>query len=134
MLQGLTLPPLIRFLKLPNDDSSEREEAKARLKAARAALTRLDELSTEEWVEKEIADDLRLHFSDQDRRFTAQYHGTEDGASQEQRAASHQRLKIELISAERHTIIELRNQGVINDEVMRKIQHDLDLEELRLQP
>ena len=134
VLQGLTLPPLIRFLKLPNDDSSDHEEAKARLKAARAALTRLDELSTEDWVEKEIADDLRLHFSDQDRRFTAQYHGTEDGTNQEQKALSHQRLKIELIGAERHTIIELRNQGVINDEVMRKIQHDLDLEELRLQP
>ncbi len=134
VLQGLTLPPLIHFLKLPNDDSSDHEEAKARLKAARAALTRLDELSTEDWVEKEIADDLRLHFSDQDRRFTAQYHGTEDGANQEQKALSHQRLKIELIGAERHTIIELRNQGIINDEVMRKIQHDLDLEELRLQP
>ena len=134
VLQGLTLPPLIRFLKLPNDDTSDREEAKARLKAARAALTRLDELSTEEWAEQEIVDDLRLHFSDQDRRFTAQYQGSEDGANQEQKATAHQRLKIELINAERHTIIELRNQGVINDDVMRKIQHDLDLEELRLQP
>lgn len=134
VLQGLTLPPLIRFLKLPNDDGADREEAKARLKAARAALVRLDELSTEEWVEQEMIDDLRLHFSDQDRRFTAQYQGTEDGADHEQKATSYQRLKIELIGAERHTIIELRNQGVINDEVMRKIQHDLDLEELRLQP
>ncbi len=81
-----------------------------------------------------MVDDLRHHFSDQDRRFTAQYHGTEDGADQEHRAIAYQRLKRELISAERHTIIELRNEGVINDEVMRKIQHDLDLEELRLQP
>ena len=134
VIQGLTLPQLVRSLKLPNDDSANREEAKARLKAARAALARLDELSTEDWVEQEMADDLHLHFSDQDRRFTAQYHGSEDGENQEQKAASYQRLKIELIGAERHTIIELRNQGVINDEVMRKIQHDLDLEELRLQP
>ena len=134
VIQGLTLPLLIRRLKLPNDESADREEAKARLKAARAALTRLDELSSEEWVEKEMVDDLRLHFSDQDRRFTARYHGTEDGANQELKATTYQRLKIELIGVERHTIIELRNQGIINDEVMRKIQHDLDLEELRLQP
>ncbi len=134
VLQGLTLPQLIHFLKLPEDDSLTREEAKARLKAARAAIARLDELSTEDWVEQEIVDDLRLHFSDQDRRFTAQYQGSEDGVNQEQKATSYQRLKIELISSERHTIIELRNQGVIDDEVMRKIQHDLDLEELRLQP
>ncbi len=134
VLQGLTLPQLIRRLRLPTDDSAEREEAKARLKAARSALARLDELSTEEWVEQEMVDDLRLHFSDQDRRFTARYHGTEDGADQEHRATAYQRLKMELISAERHTIIDLRNQGIINDEVMRKIQHDLDLEELRLQP
>lgn len=39
-----------------------------------------------------------------------------------------------LIGAERRTIFDLRNQGIINDEVMRKIQRDLDLEELRLQP
>lgn len=134
VVQGLTLPLLIRRLQLPNDESADREEAKARLKAARAALTRLDELASEDWVEQEIVDDLRLHFSDQDRRFTARYHGTEDGANQEQKATAHQRLKIELIGAERRTIIELRDQGVINDEVMRKIQHDLDLEELRLQP
>jgi CPA1 family monovalent cation:H+ antiporter len=134
VLQGLTLPPLIQGLKLPDDGSSTREEAKARLKAARVALARLDELSAEEWVEQEMIDDLRLHFSDQDRRFTAQYQGTEDGVNQEQKASVYQRLKIELISAERHAIIELRNQGVINDEVMRKIQRDLDLEELRLQP
>ena len=134
VIQGLTLPLLISRLKLPNDETADREEAKARLKAARSALTRLDELSSEDWVESEMVDDLRLHFTDQDRRFTARYHGTEDGVNQEQRATAYQRLKIELISTERHTIIELRNQGVINDEVMRKIQHDLDLEELRLQP
>ena len=134
VIQGLSLPLLIRWLKLPVDTSAEQEEAKARLKAARVALSHLDELSSEDWVPRDVVEDLRSHFSDEDRRFTARYHGTKDGDSQEQRAVAYQRLKIELIGAERRTIIDLRNQGVINDEVMRRIQHDLDLEELRLQP
>ncbi len=134
VIQGLSLPSLIRWLKLPVDTSAEHEETEARLKAARAALSRLNDLSSENWVPHDIVEDLRFHFLDQDQRFTARYHGTEDGENQEQRAVLYQRLKIELIGAERRTIIDLRNQGVINDEVMRKIQHDLDLEELQLQP
>ncbi len=134
VVQGLSLPPLIRLLKLPGDTSEEHEEAKARLKAARAAMARLDELSSEEWIYPDIIEDLRSHFSDQDRRFTARFHNTEDGDDQERRAESYQRLKIELIGAERRTIIDLRNRGIINDDVMRRIQRDLDLEEVRLQP
>ncbi len=134
VVQGLSLPPIIRWLKLPTDTSSEHEEAKARLRAARAALSRLDELSSEDWVQDDVVEDLRSHFSDQDRRFTARYHGTEDGENQEQRATSYQRLKIELIGAERRAITDLRNQGIINDDVMRKVERDLDLEEVRLQP
>jgi len=134
VVQGLSLPPLIRLLKLPGDTSTEHEEAKARLKAARAAMTQLDELSSEEWIYPDIIEDLRSHFSDQNRRFTARFHSTEEEDDQERRSESYQRLKIELIGAERRTIIDLRNRGIINDDVMRRIQRDLDLEEVRLQP
>ncbi len=132
VVQGLSLPALIRRFNLRDGGEAEHEEAKARLKATRAALARLNELAAEEWVPPDIVEDLRTHFAEKDRRFTARFHGTEDGEQQSTRIESYQRLKRELILTERGTIIELRNKGVINDEVMRRVQHDLDLEELRL--
>ena len=45
---------------------------------------------------------------------------------------SMRRLKLELISAERTEVVTLRNQGEISDDVMHRIEHDLDLEDLRL--
>ncbi len=65
------------------------------------------------WVRPEIVDDLRFHF-------LAQKRGAEDADGREQGMATYQRLKAELIEAERRTIIELRNRSVINHKVMRK--------------
>jgi CPA1 family monovalent cation:H+ antiporter len=48
------------------------------------------------------------------------------------RAESMQRLRQELISVERTTVIGLRDQGVINDAALRRVERDLDLEEIRL--
>src|SRR5437763_9930386 len=56
VVQGLTLPPLIRVLRLEDDGMEAREEAKARLKAADAALARIDELDSEAWVREETAE------------------------------------------------------------------------------
>src|SRR5207245_5556816 len=55
VVQGLTLPMLIRFLRLEDDGSAAREEAKARIRAAEAALVRIDELVDEAWVREDTA-------------------------------------------------------------------------------
>jgi CPA1 family monovalent cation:H+ antiporter len=57
--QGLTLPGLIRVLHIERDDGAEREDAKARIKAADAALQRLTELEGEDWVYDDTAERLR---------------------------------------------------------------------------
>ena len=44
----------------------------------------------------------------------------------------YQQLQYEALRLERQTIIRLRNQHVINDEALRRIQRDLDLAEARL--
>jgi CPA1 family monovalent cation:H+ antiporter len=46
--------------------------------------------------------------------------------------ASHQRLYREIIQAERAALLELRDQGQIDNEVLREMERELDLEELRL--
>ena len=131
LVQGLSLPFLIRRLRLQDDGSAEFEESKARLKVARAALARLDELANESWVQADHIDDLRTHYSEQHDRFAARFTDKENDG-QEERATAYMRLKREIIKSERTVLIELRRSNLINDEVMRRVQQDLDLEEVRL--
>jgi CPA1 family monovalent cation:H+ antiporter len=130
VLQGLTLPWLIRWLRLPDDDSAEREEVTARLAAARAALNRLEELVTEHKVSPSLAKRLRAQYEDRAAHLDARLDGTDDSSSLDHLSA-HQQVRRELLDAERNTVIDLRNRGVINDEVLRRVQADIDLEELR---
>ena len=64
-------------------------------------------------------------------RFAARFDDEDDGEI-EQRSQDYQRLRRELLDAERHAVVELRRQGRINDEVMNLVQRDLDLEDARL--
>ena len=50
----------------------------------------------------------------------------------EKRSWKYQRLRRELLDAERRAVVELRNTGEISDEVMRRVERDLDLEVSRL--
>jgi hypothetical protein len=63
-------------------------------------------------------------------RFEARQRG--DGAV-EARSADYQRLMRELISAQRAVLLRLRNERRISDEVMRRVERELDLEEVRLE-
>ena len=129
--QGLTLPSLIRVLNLPTDDGAEREDAKARIKAAEAAIARLDELTAEDWVRDDTAERLRGSYRFRQTRFRARLDGQDDDGVEE-RSQQFQRLRRELLDAERDAVLALRNEGVITEEVMQRVQRDLDLEDSRL--
>ena len=136
--QGLTLQPLIRWLDLQDDGASEKEEVKARLLAAEEALQRINELTDEDWVYEDTAERMRRLY-DYRRRFAARHadspeqNETGEEEDLEARAAAFQRFRVELLGAEREAILRLRSEGEIGDEVMRRIERDLDLEESRLE-
>jgi len=131
VLQGLTLPLLIRLLGLEEDGIAAKEETKARIHAAEAALSRLEELAGEEWVRDDTLERMRGLYQFRQSRFRARFDDQDDGMI-EQRSLNYQRLRRELLDAERQAIVELRRQGRINDEVMNRVQRDLDLEDARL--
>jgi len=132
VVQGLTLPTVIRLLRLEADDSrAEAEETLARVRAAEAALERLDELVAEGWVLDDTAERTRGLYRFRIDRFSARADPEGDGKI-EHRSLKYQRLRRELLEAERHAVVELRNTGEISDEVMRRIERDLDLELSRL--
>jgi CPA1 family monovalent cation:H+ antiporter len=129
--QGLTMPGVIRWLDLEDDDVLDREEAKARIKAADAALARLEELADEDWVRDDTAERMRGLYAFRKRRFAARFDESDDGAIEE-RSLSYQRLRRELLGAERQAVFDLRRDGKISDETMRRVERDLDLEDSRL--
>jgi monovalent cation/hydrogen antiporter len=129
--QGLTLPALIRLLHVEDDGGAEREDAKARVKAAEAALARLEELEAEGWILEDTAERTRGLYNFRANRFRNRYHGVDDEGT-EARSQQYQRLRRELLEAERQAVIGLRNQGTITEDVMQRVQRDIDLEDLRL--
>ena len=132
VMQGLSLPVLIRALGLEDDGTTEREETIGRIKVAQAALNRIDELAEEEWVREDTAERMRGLYNYRRSRFAARFDGDdEDGL--EDRSAAYQRLLRELLRAQRKILIDLRNEGKISDDVMHRIERDLDLEESRLE-
>jgi hypothetical protein len=131
VVQGLTLPVLIRALDLEDDHLEEQEDTKARIHAAEAALARLDELVDEDWVREDTADRLRRLYGFRRSRFQERIDAEGDG-SIEQRSSDYQRLLRELLDAERQAVLDLRRERRISDDVMRTVVRDLDLEEARL--
>jgi CPA1 family monovalent cation:H+ antiporter len=126
--QGLTLPALIRALRL-TADGDDREETLARLKATRAAYAALNKLAEEPWADKQIVADLRGHL----KASLAHHEATRDQRlTQEQRKSAQAlyRIRRELAEAQNREIIRLRNEGAINDATMHKIQRELDLQSL----
>jgi len=132
VVQGLSLPFLIRALGLKDDLSIEQEERTARLKANEAALARLDELARQDGVNQEILHRLRAEYEDRLRQLEA-CDTCGDGDGPHLFSSDYERLSHDALRVERKIIIQLRNEGVINDEVLRRILRDIDLAEARLQ-
>jgi CPA1 family monovalent cation:H+ antiporter len=132
VVQGLTLPALIRRLRLPGDGAEEKEELRARLVAAQAALERLDQLSGADWTRDDTVERLQGLFEFRRRRLKARAGKIEDDGT-EDRSLAYQRLVRELLEAQRQAIVRLRNQGVISNDVMHRIERELDLEDTRLE-
>jgi CPA1 family monovalent cation:H+ antiporter len=131
VVQGLTLPVVIKLLRLEDDGRDVKEETKARIHAAESALERLEELVDEDWVREDTAERMRGLYNFRRSRFAARFDGEDDGEI-ERRSSDYQRLRRELLEAERAAVVDLRRIGRINDEVMYRVFRDLDLEDSRL--
>ncbi|WP_282504047.1 Na+/H+ antiporter [Streptomyces rhizoryzae] len=132
VVQGLTLPPLIRALRLPGRDvqAETLAEAQAQNEASRAAEDRLDALLQDERnaLPGPLADRLRTVL---ERRRNAVWErlGTVNEVTGETADDTYRRLAREMIEAERRVFVALRDARRIDDEMMRTLLRRLDLEE-----
>lgn len=133
VLQGLTLPPLIRHLHVKDDGRTEKEERHARLSATEGAIHHLEAVAEASGVSSEAIEDLRSHYQERLRHLNSW-----EDAEEHQRLAEHKQryrqLKHSLLASERDAIVRLRDEGVISDDALHRVQRDLDLEEIRLEP
>jgi CPA1 family monovalent cation:H+ antiporter len=127
--QGLTLPGIIRALGLLPETGNAGAEAQARALTAEAALERLGDLEAEWPTHKPLIDTLRSQY--EHRASHAELMDSKEPGAAEQELLEHARIRRELIEAERRAASDLRERGVINDDLLRQIERELDLEELR---
>jgi CPA1 family monovalent cation:H+ antiporter len=132
VLQGLTLPTVIRWLRVPADDGDDREELKARLLATKAALARLEDLAGEEWTRDDTIERMAGAYRYRKNRLAARAGKVEDDGY-EDRSVAYQTVVREVLEAQRREIVRLRNEGVISNDVMHRIERELDLEDQRLE-
>jgi len=130
LVQGLTLPLIIRVLGIGGETEAEAED-RARLLAAEAALVRIDELTGAPGVADDTAARMRGLYEFRLRRFEARLDEEDDGVLEESSLAF-QRLRREALEAERAELLRLRAAGEINEVIMRRIERDLDLDDVRL--
>jgi Na+/H+ antiporter len=132
--QGLTLPWVVRKLGLDRLGAAERADRKrremtARLETARAGIARLDEIAADHHLDEAVVHPWRARL---DQRI-AQLEGARDGGRDGNQSASRlDRLELELVAAERARLNALLREGRVSDEIRRRIERDLDLDEERL--
>ncbi|MFE9560048.1 Na+/H+ antiporter [Streptomyces sp. NPDC006487] len=130
LVQGLTLTPLVRMLKLPRRDPLEAATAAAHAQgaAAHAALARLDELldASEHALPPELEKRLR---GVPGRRLRAIAQDGPQDADSARAQATYRLMVRELLAEERRVLVALRDAGRLDSETMRLLVRRLDLEE-----
>jgi len=129
--QGLSLPILIRWLGIKDDGATDTEERLARLKANQAALARLRKIAENDPAKADAKQRLCVEYEDRIRQLEATDPESND-APRRLFSSEYEYLSQETLQEERKAILQLRNESVISDEVLRRIQRDIDLAEARL--
>jgi CPA1 family monovalent cation:H+ antiporter len=133
LLHGTTLPWLIGALGVrgTEDYTDALAEAEAQHNAARAARERLDELTAESEPPGDVAERLRRAAQHRSNQAWERLGRSADEVG-ESPTAAYRRLRGEMLAAERAVFVQFRDQRRIDDEVLRRVMHQLDLEELWL--
>ncbi|HEY0814876.1 MAG TPA: Na+/H+ antiporter [Pseudonocardia sp.] len=126
LVQGITLPLVVRWARLPEDVGRAEELAMARTRAAEAGLAALPGLAAQLGVSGEPVERIRADY--QEYRDEAEA-GAEPGESTRE---LERRLRLAVLREKRHAVTEMRDANEIDDIVLRELQAGMDVEEVRL--
>jgi Na+/H+ antiporter len=129
--QGLTLPWLIRRLRLGADIELREEEVNARQQLLEAATQRIDQLYAVWPGHRPLLDRMRDTYQHRSEHVERQRDASGSG-EEDQEIIEHREIRRTVIDSEREALLRLRTEGAIDDDVMRTLERELDLEEHRL--
>jgi CPA1 family monovalent cation:H+ antiporter len=125
VVQGLSMPVLIRRLKLAEDVSTREEHRRARTAMGNAALATIDRIAAQQDASAELIARLKIEFTE---RMSAVEQGHEAGTE----AALAKVIRLAAIKSERQELIRVWRESQISDEVLHHLEEELDYEESRL--
>jgi monovalent cation/hydrogen antiporter len=129
--QGLTLPLVIRAVRLGGDADEGHEESHARQELIEEALRRINDLEIKWPDHKPLIDQLRTSYQHR-AEHEEQLHEA-PGNEAEQELVEHRQIRSDVIDAQRDALLAMRDRGAIDDDVLRSIERELDLEEIRME-
>jgi CPA1 family monovalent cation:H+ antiporter len=131
--QGMTLPLLVRRLRLTEHPAVAEADRQGRLALAQAVLNRLQG-ADRDGVAPEVIDGLRAQYLARRQRLESgdESEVVQEAAEAADAAGAERALRRDLIDAQRETLARLRHQRRIGVTTARTLEHDLDLEEARL--
>jgi CPA1 family monovalent cation:H+ antiporter len=131
LFQGLVLPRVVRWARLPKDTRVQQERLLAETAMAEEALALMPELAAEHGSDPAVVDRLREEFARHLQVLNADSAALDDDPAV-QHELQYSELRLALIAGKRATLIRLRDERRIDDIVLRQVQSALDVEEVRL--
>lgn len=127
VLQGLTLPKLIKLLGIKPDESEKEEEHEVRMRVTSSVIEHIEENYS--LLNDEVLNQIKTKY---EVRFQRLRRDSIDQKLSDEQYIEIQRIRQELLDKERSLILDMRNRGAITLEVLRRLENELDLEETRL--
>jgi monovalent cation/hydrogen antiporter len=131
LVQGSTLPAVVRWARIPEDEAHAEELRLARCHGAQAALDALPLVAAEVGVSEELQNRLNAEY----KQHAALVRASGDGSAPndaEERSDLIRQVRLGVLEHKRRAITELRDQRRIDDIVLLELQASMDLEEARL--
>src|SRR6478736_7375872 len=128
VIQGISLPHLIRWLGIKPSDEEQHEEQQARLKIVSKVIEHIEE-NYSLGLTDEVLSQIKTKYEIRIQRIQK---GEQTGKLSEEQVSEFHRVQREIIDVERLMLNSMRREGAISEEATRKIEYELDLEETRL--
>jgi CPA1 family monovalent cation:H+ antiporter len=131
LAQALLLPSALRWAHIPADLSVTRERHAAEIQATEEALAAIPELADRLEIDEKVAEKLVIEY---EKHLRVLHAGDEESQDEQARQFDRQNteLRLAVLGFKRATVVRLRDEGRIDDIVLRHIQTRLDIEEVRL--
>jgi NhaP-type Na+/H+ or K+/H+ antiporter len=128
VIQGISLPHLIKWLGIKPSEEEQREEHDARLKIVSKVIEHIEE-NYSLALSDEVLNQVKTKYEIRIQRIQR---GEMAGKLSDEQVGDFHRVQKEIIQVERSMLSALRREGHISEEALRKIEYELDLEETRL--